>query len=600
MPFLFDDIGATLDEQGKNKKNIFGQDEAPQGFGLTGGATDDKGAVEKSGSTTIIGAPSGGGASTQAPSVSEVQQPRGASEQRQAALESAGEKAPIPPSLAGLGESLSEKESALDTGADAYLNTFKQTDFGLDEDTIKAATTGDDEAFSKVAGLFSRGAPDIPDGFEVPDVTTPGIADIQTEGGLEQYLRRQAGPQYTAGEGSYDVATLARSPEFQQAITDLGGREERLGLRADDLAYNLPIQAGDILGTNLTTAQDAATAGLTGLQGGINQDILAALSAAQAERDALRLPGRYSNEAFAEAARAKSALADQTPDTENLDSLILGNELGLDPTDYYTVSKDPLTEQMVTTQSQADQLNKIAELLGVGGDTAVAGQLPEYSSFDTDAYQQALLEAARGYQPPVGIPPEVVPAETVIEPGPGAGPAFEAEPIETSTVPLDIDDASPITGDVNVPMPTTPPALDPYDSLPDYIDLEKEPEIATQVAQAVSGPGLPYTPEPIRTNAPSPDLQSGQTIDSGAGTFQIPESTAMPTDIDLFNSLPEEVDLAKEPEIATQLAQAIAGPGLPYTPVPAALAPEPAPAPYTPSEEELMEFERLFGGGGFY
>lgn len=424
MAYAFGDLTKEIDKD--NKQNIFGA-EGPQGFGLADTTEKAKSAapVEKQGTTTIGAADAGGtGVAAASPKAPETPAPaRGATEQRQQTFDRQAERAEIPASLGRLESGIQGREQELQKASDDYLGKFKQTDYGLAPETVQKATTGDAGALDKVSGLLGRGAPgEIPGAFEAPDVMTPGVQDIQTAGGLEQYLRRQAGPQYTAGEGAFDVSALSRSPEFMQARDELGRREAALGAQADELSTGIGQQASDILAENLSGAQGD----VRGQLGDLRFDLNTALEAQrQAKIEELAALQAQSPELAAEAAGdARTNLFSRlAPEDAHLKDLIMGGGDLVDASQYYDVYDDPITKQNVASEQQAYQYNLINDLLGGGGEAFQQQGLSDLSGFDQSAYQQALLNAARGaYQPPAPAPaPPPAPV-----PGPMPLPAVTA------------------------------------------------------------------------------------------------------------------------------------------------------------------------------
>lgn len=380
------------------KQSIFGADGAPLQQNLTGQEqAPGQQSIKKGGSQVIGGAGSGQGVQ----GVAAVQAPRGASEQRQKAFEIAAERVPIPAGLKSLEAGLAQKEGALDTGEDQYLQTYKQTDFGLDPSTIEQATLGQQASFDKLSGLLTQETPGyLPETFEAGRTDTPGIQDIQTEGGLAEYLKRQGGSQYSAGEGDYDVARLTANPQFQAARLNLGRREDVLTDRAAELERTLPGQAEDILLENLQKAQGGARGGLSGLQQdlrgtlqGRKEDLLAQLAELRAQTPEL---------AEEQAILAREELAKRIPDERGLDDYILGNELGIDPSKYFNVGiGGPIRAQSLDPSSFANALdaaqwNRIQGLLGTGGTAMEAGgEFGDLTRFHAQPYQQALERAAR-------------------------------------------------------------------------------------------------------------------------------------------------------------------------------------------------------------
>lgn len=412
MAYSFDNLSKKLDEDENQKQDIFAG-EGSTGFGLTdtqqNNQQESSDPIEKTaGPTSLTNTSSTGtGASKAAPAVQQA--PRGESEKRQATFNQQSKSTKLPAGLSSLGEQLGEKERALDTASSDYLSKYRQKDYGLDPDTISKATTGDTSALERVSGLLGQGTPgELPTGFEAPDTVTPGIQDIQSDRGLEQYLRRQAGPQYTSGEGAFDTSALARSAEFQQARGDLGRREAALGTRADELRGSLGGQASDILSENLGQAQLGVRQELGGIQRDVLDQLIQAKAAKQQELEDMRVLSPELAAQYEE--QARSQLAAQSPAEAGLDPLLLTGDLGVDPSQFYSTRQAPITKADVATPEQAAQWNQILSLLGGGGETLTPADGGALSSFDQDAYQQALLAAAqKQYVPPAPVE-EVVPA----------------------------------------------------------------------------------------------------------------------------------------------------------------------------------------------
>ena len=387
------------------KQDIFAGEQ--QGFGLAAQQEADKTApVQKGGSTAIGAGASGMGAGTTAASAQaapvEAQAPRGASEARQQVFEQ--QQAPMPSGLSGLSKELAGRGQALKTGEAEYLKTaHNQTDFGLDPETVEQATLGDEEALTKVSGLLGQRSPGVMAArFDAGESSVPNIGAIQTAGGLEQFLRRQEGPQYTAGEADYDVARLQASPHFQAARQNLAERQAQYFQEADRLERELPGLAQGYHHADLQAAQEGVRGELGTLQQGINEAIIAQRQAK--EQEIADLLAGAPEAADALGIEARRELIGDIPTTDPIRALIEANELGIDPSDYYSVTEDPVTRQHAVTEDQARQWNQIQSLLGIGGQLMSPDDIGELSSFDTQAYQQALQDAARAGLPPPPTP----------------------------------------------------------------------------------------------------------------------------------------------------------------------------------------------------
>lgn len=465
MAYVFNKLVGQVDDNEKAKQDIFAA-EGDQSFGLTDSEPQQRlgGQPQTKTDTSFSLAPrASGGGSTQVDQIPPAEKaPRGATEQRQQTINQA--KTSFPRGLQSLGEQIGEHEQNLTRAANEYRQKYKQQDFGLDPDTIQGAVSGKDEDLQRVSGLLSgQSSGVIPDRFEVPNVGVDAVSDIQTQGGLEQYLRRQAGPQYTAGESDFDAAALARDPIFQAGRAELGRRQDELNRRSTELGSLLPQEASGDLSTNYGNAQQAAREALTGRQGEITSDINRALSDRQTGLD--KAIQDYVNQ---------KALAARGEDYKYNDLL---NQLGIDPIDYASnVRSTPISRSEATTAEQAQQYNTIADLLGTGGQAASSteGSIPEpLAEFNQDAYLAALQQAynnmlpgsgnvattgapidntpAVGYQPPyqsgvqsqindLNMPQSPIPGAPVIPGAPGetlidlSGGGFGGGPLQVNPI----------------------------------------------------------------------------------------------------------------------------------------------------------------------
>lgn len=396
MAYTFDKLQSKIDEEDRAKQDIFAQ-EGGQGFGLTSQQPGQTSGIEQPVKKTQTGLSLATPAPVQSQQVKPVEQveaPRGASEQRQQTINT--QKTQLPASFSKIGAMLGEKEQGFDPAKQSYLSKYNQQDFGLSPETVSSAIQGDADAMAKVSGRLGQTSPGITaDTFEVPDIRTPEIGQIQTQGGLEQYLRRQGGAQYTSGEGSFDASSLNRDAVFNAARSELARRENALQKQYTDLGTSLPDEANRILADRLSTSQGDIRTGLgdekTEIQKIIDQMVAD-------EQEKLNQSGL---------ARTKNAQIKGNIAAEDL----LGRlppELGIDPevlrqisntgtlaNQFYDVRDKAVGRGEVATPQQIEQFNRIMDMLGQGNSgQIVAAERDPYTTFDTAGYQQALQEAA--------------------------------------------------------------------------------------------------------------------------------------------------------------------------------------------------------------
>lgn len=384
MAYLYPKINEQLQGQNQQTSNIFGQEQAAQV------QDQDQGPEQKTSTETSVGdtAPGGGGGGGKQSSFQQEQAKPDA--KRQSAIRAQQAKQiKVPKALEQAQQSLSQAQKQREESEQRYLDQTRQRDFGLSQDQINQALSGDQASQGQVSQLLGGQAQQA-EAYQAPEYDLENINRISTSQGLGDILAEQAGPEYTAGERAYDLALLQRNQPFQNIREQiLSGAEQLQGNQADR-ASDLQAQAQDILQERYGAAQQQARDYLGSQQEGI----LAALrQRAEEENQALAglRGGGIGDIALGSEADAISRLSAQNPE---LAEYLSGAAEDVQEGSFYNVGQDVDYRQLAGAED-ARKFNLINMLLGTGTEALMEGQgAGDRYSFNQVGLEDALLNAA--------------------------------------------------------------------------------------------------------------------------------------------------------------------------------------------------------------
>lgn len=203
-------MAAVDDElQEQQKQNIFG--------GITGALQGQQGTTPGDQPVTSqAGAIQSGPASSQG-QIKDSSQPKA---ERSAIFERNIQRQEQPKALEEAKTGLGQAKQELQSQADQFVQQKGTYDSGITSEGLKGAVEqGQGPAFQNIMGIMGReDAAPMAEQFRA-DVRGPDISTLRHDPG--EYFRKQAGPQYSAGEKALDVALLRGQPEFNLGVADL-------------------------------------------------------------------------------------------------------------------------------------------------------------------------------------------------------------------------------------------------------------------------------------------------------------------------------------------------------------------------------------------
>ena len=252
MAYAFNRVKAVL-EGGEQKQDIFGDPNATQ----AGQPNVQRQAEAKT--TTEGMAPGAAGGSPATAAKPEEQAPSGATAATQQSVFTRQTDRQKAPKVAGqLYGQLDEAQKGLKNEADQWVQSATSQSYGVGNDALEKAIGGDQAAATQYRDLKSKNAETVKvdKGFDpTTDYDIEGVAEFQTDEGVKRALARESGPQYTAGEGAYDLMLLNRNADFARIRNELAQNQNELGTLATNLRDTKTKEA------NETRANSAATFG---------------------------------------------------------------------------------------------------------------------------------------------------------------------------------------------------------------------------------------------------------------------------------------------------------------------------------------------------
>lgn len=318
----------------------------------------------------------------------------------------------------GIANDLRTRSEDLQNKSNAYAANYAgkgASDYGYDPAQVQKAVTEGGEAFSGVMSRLRNATAPTVAKFETPNVTVPDLEKTKTEEGLGQALRARQDERYAqgtfGGEEALDRALLRKNPAFQQQAKNL--REQQAQLQASAAS-----KAPELEKTAQANVNQAFNAGTDAIRNDLNtrsQSIMSLVNQALAEENARREAQRavsinqpflqqQNQEALAELGNNWGAILSSAPTPEGLRTRSPGYSLAeiareFDPAAYYKRTNPELaTFNEMVRPEQADQYNRIMDLLGNGGQAITSGpqtRATAIDEFNKAGYEQAIADYAR-------------------------------------------------------------------------------------------------------------------------------------------------------------------------------------------------------------
>lgn len=263
----------------------------------------------------------------------------------------------------------------------------------------QAVKKQDKDAYGKITGLLGQTTAAPVDTFDASDIKANDADLLNTNAGIKNLVARGQGPKYSPNMAAFDSMLLQADPNFQKKVSDLKSQANAFTKSSADTATQAQTDAVAAAQANLTNSQKT----IKDYLGQSQSNILADEAAAAAKANAA-LPQTI-------AAQKAQVEADLLKAQQDRARQALGGSFGAgradaqlaavkaDPSQYvnWLSSYDP---SQLITQDQATQYNTINSLLGLGGQSQVAGgDLPSlYSTKGDDLYNNLVSQATTARQ----------------------------------------------------------------------------------------------------------------------------------------------------------------------------------------------------------
>lgn len=298
------------------------------------------------------------------------------------AFRAAQEKVKTPTAFADITNTIRQGRATIDSQKQAYEDKLRKRDFSVSDQEIENAISGQSDAEKAITGRLS-GAVTAPEAEEFK-TEQKNVSDryLATPEGIGTYYRDISGPQYTAGERSFDVMSSIRDPEIQVA-RDRALKEQR---GFGDILRSI---SGDTTSLGNQILQESYKRGTQGLRSSLGsktdamrQDLAEKERKIEAERQAaLDDPTGY-------AASQSQGILKSLEDTlagsmtapwqqERLEtSRRLLQNIGIDPNQFVQPGEVDIDPNSIINQDYANRYNKILGFLGQGDLVTAATQGP--------------------------------------------------------------------------------------------------------------------------------------------------------------------------------------------------------------------------------
>lgn len=391
MAYTFQSVLDTVDNQNQGT-NIFGggpgtdQGSSQQNQGGTGAFSQgDVGSIQ--------GGTSGSTSSANASQPQQTQSGQASGASAGAAVQRNVGRQAAPVDTNQIAGKVNSAKQSLQQEANSYVDTQKQKgNVGVADDELEKGIGGDYGAYSKIANLL--GQQNVGDVDQFKPQTQTDIRDVknlQTDAGVAGIIKRKQGPLYTAGEAALDTSLLRKDKNFSQARQDLVKQQNDLNAykaQETDPTAGAQTRAQSAANEALLASQQGIKGQLSGKQSDFEKQQQAELAA---EQEARR--NNVGRDAYIEGERQR-LLSQWQQDPRYADVRSYGN-FDEDLSPYLsTAGADNLNWKQAVDQGEADKYNRIADLLGNGGERLVGGGFGDRYGFNEGAAMQSIAGKA--------------------------------------------------------------------------------------------------------------------------------------------------------------------------------------------------------------
>lgn len=381
MAYTFDRINSLFDKPQEDKADAFSG---------KGSVTGNYGTVKTTTGGDISSGETGGGTNTggEAAVPQNILAPTGAAIKRNVA------KAQTPQAVTKIGQDLQSSQQNLQNEANQYVQDYQSRNYGVADADIDAAVSGDTQKISDLAQRYSKKAYGTVDQF-APKTDTD-IEDVQllgNEGGIKRLLAREAGNQYSAGEGAFDVGLLRRNNQFNLISDQLKRQQQALTQETGKLKEEKTKTAQQEADTRYQAGTQELEADLKAREGQTLTEAEQAALAVNQRREALRQQGDQDFIAQNAAKAKEEALRDIM--AYNPRAKRFFEQLQLDPNKFYQVGSDVARDD-VLNEDQASKFNRIQDILGTGQTKQAGKGAGEDQQFDVAGLQNYARDTALG------------------------------------------------------------------------------------------------------------------------------------------------------------------------------------------------------------
>jgi hypothetical protein len=291
---------------------------------------------------------------------------------------------------------LQGNSDALQKEADDYYTTASGAGKAMNFDTpnIDKALSGDKDQTTALKSRLGATAPVVDSFKSNTSVKVPGLDDIQTDAGLQNYLTQSGSANYTKGQAGLDAMLLGQNSDFVKSRADLLRGQEALGKKQQTYQTDYSKKAQDQAAADFTAGTGAIKSYLGNQESTLDAAAKARMDAYNADIANLRSGGdaEYSKAQAAEALKALIANAHgAAPDLEQY----LGQVNDVDAGQFFSAGSGANDINQFYDQPSADKYNMIESLLGGAGTRLPVGGLGARESFNASGYQGAVQTKAQ-------------------------------------------------------------------------------------------------------------------------------------------------------------------------------------------------------------
>lgn len=297
---------------------------------------------------------------------------------------------------------LATADQQLQDEANKYVSDYGARDYTVGTGTLDKAISGDASAMARTSGRLGETAERVEQfkpktKYDFSD----RINDFKTDAGIQNILRQESGPQYSAGEAAFDTSLLNRNADFQKIRSQLGIKQDELLKRAEawgGASGEKTAAAQALVDKNHGQAQRR----ITGYLGGREKDLIAAQEKELADENAALAALRSGDGGQYLSDQAAAALKQLQSEYEGANKYGVAGYLdksGVNSGDFRSVRGDYSDYRDFIDSDEASRFGNIYSLLGRSDDASIRNAMAGAGTtaregFDAESYRDAVLRGA--------------------------------------------------------------------------------------------------------------------------------------------------------------------------------------------------------------